>query len=256
MKLTTANIAVIMVAIIGISAASTFAITTEVADYGTPNPANGAMMMTGNVKVTQLDGDGNTIALRQSDNHIVGQGMEMIISQVFNQMNQSTAFATNADTFTRPVSHMEIGHGGEWELLMNDTNLRFPAAPGLPLCLRVAAAFANVTNGSPGVGDGFGRDTMLTGIKGVGHTQCEAPQWGTESGGAGSATCSAQANVTAQAQFTGANCNGPLTIDEAAMWNHAVQGSGTMFARNNFGGVVLNAPDTLQLDWEFTFTDS
>jgi len=34
MKLTTANIAVIMVAIVGISAASTFAITTEVADYG------------------------------------------------------------------------------------------------------------------------------------------------------------------------------------------------------------------------------
>jgi len=76
-----------MVAIVGISAASTFAITAQVLEFGAPNPANGAMMLTGSVKVTQLDGDGNTIALRQSDNHIVGQGMEMIISQVFNQMN-------------------------------------------------------------------------------------------------------------------------------------------------------------------------
>jgi len=256
MKLTTANIAVIMVAIVGISAASTFAITTGVAEYGSGNPANGALFMTGNVKVTQIDGDGNTIALRQSDNHIVGQGMEMIISQVFNEMNQSGAFPNNADVFTRPVSHMEIGHGGEWELLMNDTNLRFAAAPGLINCVRVAASFANVTNGSPGVGDGFGRDTMVTGLKGGLHTPCEIGQWGGETGGAGSATCSAQANVTAQAQFTGGNCNGALTIDEAAMWNDPTQGSGTMFARNNFGGVVLNTPDTLQLDWEFTFTDS
>ena len=256
MKFTTANIAVIMVAIVGISAASTFAITTEVADYGKPNPANGAMMLTGNVKVTQLDGDGNIVALRQSDNHIVGQGMEMIISQVFNQMNQSAAFPNNADAFTRPVSHMEIGHRGEWELLMNDTNLREPAAPGLASCVRVGALFTNVTNGLPGVGDGFGRDTLVTGVQAGLHFPCEIGQWIAEEGGADSASCGAQANVTARGTFTGANCNGPLTIDEAAMWNHPTQGSGTMFARNNFGGVVLNAPDTLQLDWEFTFTDS
>ena len=78
--------------------------------------------------------------------------------------------------------------------------------------------------------------------------------WYRETGGPNSADCSAQANVTAQAQFTGANCAGALTIDEAGMFND--NAAGTMFARNNFGGVVLNAPDTLQLDWEFTFTDS
>jgi len=256
MKLTTANIAVIMVAIVGISAASTFAITTEVADYGKTNPAIGAMMLTGNVKVTQIDGDGNTIALRQSDNHIVGQGMEMIISQVFNQMNQSGAFPNNADVFTQPVSHMEIGHAGEWELLMNDTDLRARASIDVGAqCGRVAASFSNVTNGSPGVGDGFGRDTMMTGIQAGLHFPCEIGQWAAETGGAGSATCAAQANVTAQAQFTGNDCEGPLTIDEAGMFN-ADTGAGTMFARNNFGGVVLNMPDTLQLDWEFTFTDS
>jgi hypothetical protein len=246
MKLTTANIAVIMVALVGISAASTYALSAEMDVLGKPT-GNGAMMMTGNVMVTQFDGDGNTVAFRQSDNHIVGQGMEMIISQMFKGMNGT------ADANSQPVSHMEIGHRGEWELLMNDTDLREPADDTIGACVRVAASFANVTNGLP-TGDGFGRATIMTGVQGGLHTPCEIGQWAGELGGAGSATCAAQANVTAQAQFTGALCNGALTIDEAGMFNDAA--AGTMFARNNFGGVVLNAPDTLQLDWEFTFTDS
>ena len=251
MKLTTANIAVIMVAIVGISVASTFAITTEVSEYGKPNPANGAMMLASNVKVTQIDGDGNTIALRQSGNHIVTQGMEMIISQVFNQMNGT------ADADSHPVRWMEIGHSGEWELLMNDTDLRLSADNDPPIsasCLRVDATFVNVTNGLP-TGDGYGRATIANGILAGNHAPCQGVMpLAAELGGAGSANCAAQANVTAQAQFTGANCNGALTIDEAAMFNDEF--AGTMFARNNFGGVVLNTPDTLQLDWEFTFTDS
>ncbi len=250
MKLTTANIAVIMVAIVGISAASTYAITTEVADFGKTNPANGAMMMAGNVKITHFDGEGNVLALRQSGNHIVGQGMEMIISQVFNQMNGT------ADADTQPVRWMEIGHSGEWELLMNDTDLRLSADNDPPIsatCLRVDATFMNVTG--PG-GQGFGANSLVQGIKGGLHSPCQGgPGIPGESGGTGmDAFCSAQANVTARAQFTGANCNGLLTIDEAAMFNDEF--TGTMFARNNFGGVVLNTPDTLQLDWEFTFTDS
>ncbi len=242
MKLTTANIVVIMVAVVGISAASTYALTTEL--VGKPI-GNGAMMLTGNVKVTQLDEFGNVKAIRQSDNHIVGQGMEMIISQVFNQMNGT------ADATTRPVSHMEIGHAGEWELLMNDTDLREPADDTIGTCGRVAATFANVTGPAT---NGFGAASIVQGIKAGSHTQCQVANWGTESGGPNSADCAAQANVTAQAQFTGTNCAGALTIDEAGMFNDAA--AGTMFARNNFGGVVLNAPDTLQLDWEFTFTDS
>jgi len=203
------------------------------------------MMLTGNVKVTQLDGDGNTIALRQSDNHIVGQGMEMIISQVFNQMNGT------ADATTRPVSHMEIGHRGEWELLMNDTDLREPADDTIGACIRVAATFTNVTS----LEAGYGGNTLVKGTLGGLHAPCQgAMPLAAELGGAGSADCSAQANVTARGTFTGALCNGALTIDEAGMFNSP--GAGTMFARNNFGGVVLNAPDTLQLDWEFTFTDS
>jgi hypothetical protein len=152
---------------------------------------------------------------------------------------------------------MEIGHRGEWELLMNDTDLREPADDTIGACIRVAATFQNVTEATgtgPRGGIGFGGSSLVTGIQGGLHTPCNLANWAGETGGAGSATCSAQANVTAQAQFTGALCNGALTIDEAGMFNDAA--AGTMFARNNFGGVVLNAPDTLQLDWEFTFTDS
>ena len=249
MKLTTANIAIVMVAIVGLSAASTYALTNELIDSQSPI-GNGAMMLTGNVKATHIDGDGNVIGYRQSDNHIVGQGMEMIISQVFNQMNGT------ADATTRPVSHMEIGHSGEWELLMNDTDLRLSAEDaGLGSCVRVAATFSNVTTGTPGVGVGYGRDSLVNGVLGGLHSPCQgAMPLAGELGGANSADCAAQANVTAQADFTGANCAGAATIDEAGMFNHA--SAGTMFARNNFGSVVLNAPDTLRLDWEFTFTDS
>ena len=249
MKLTTANIAVIMVAIAGVSIATTFAYTADVG-YGHPSsPAPGAMLMAGNVKVTHLNGEGEVIGIRQSDNHIVQQGMEMIISQVFNQMNGT------ADATTRPVSHMEIGHRGEWELLLNDTDLREPADATIPACVRVAATFSNVTSSTMGVGVGYGRNTIANGVLAGNHAPCQgAMPLAAEQGGANSAFCSAQANVTAQAQFTGALCNGALTIDEAGMFNSLA--GGTMFARNNFGGVVLNAPDTLQLDWEFTFTDS
>jgi len=253
MKLTTANIAVIMVAIVGISAASTYAITTEVSEFAKSNANVAGMMMLGNVKVTHIDGDGNVIGLRQSDNHIVQQGLEIIISQVFNQMN-----GTQDGIDTHPVSHMEIGHGGEWELLMNDTDLRYRASIDVGAqCGRVLATFTNVTSSTMGVGVGHGRNTIANAVLGGLHAPCQGVMpLASELGGTGmDADCSAQANVTAQAQFTGANCNGALTIDEAGMFNEDT-GAGTLFARNNFGGVVLNMPDTLQLDWEFTFTDS
>jgi len=250
MKLSTANIAVIMVALVGVSIASTFAITTDFENYGKPSAGAGAMVMTGNVKVTHIDGENNVIGLRQSDNHIVQQGMEMIISQMFKGMNGT------ADANSQPVSHMEIGHSGEWELLMNDTVLRSPASAMIPACVREPASFTNVTTGTMGVGVGYGRDSIANAVLGGLHSPCQGAQpLAAELGGAMSADCSAQANVTAQAQFVGLLCEDAVfTIDEAAMYNDIV--GGTLFARNNFGSVVLNMPDTLQLDWEFTFTDS
>jgi len=244
MKLTNANIAVIMVAVVGLSAGITFAFTAEVDFYGKPNPANGAMMLTGNVKVTHIDGEGNVIGYRQTDNHIVGQGMELILAQVFGDINLTANYDVG-EVIKRPIRFMGIGHNGEYELLMNDTNTRDPAINNVASCERVRASFANVSNGVLGFGDGS-------------TVKCSpSNEVLLETGGADSADCSAQANVTATGTFTGLLCNDPvLDIDEAGMFTEQVEGAGLMFARNNFGGVVLNMPDTLRLDWEFTFTDS
>lgn len=189
-------------------------------------------LLSGNVKVTQYDGEGNIIAYRQSENHIVETGMQMLFGQLFNTQN---------DTYTvksRPLSHMAIGDRGEWRLLYNDTDLRSPMSTPLPACARVAFFdIDNSTESGGGVSVTWGPDKS-PGL-------CAAP------------LCAAQMNVTAQATFTGANCGGGgQTIDEAAIYDEPALATGQMFARNTFGSVVLNALDTLQLDWEFTFTDT
>jgi hypothetical protein len=195
-------------------------------------------LLTGNVKVTQFDGDGNIIAYRQSDNHIVMSGMETIMAQVFGDMN-STARMPNLDsTLVHPVRFMQIGTNGERRLLHNDTSIQNPIAS----CVRQLATFNNLTIvDGPAHGYPNGCDNLAT-------------------------ACSAQMNVTATASFLGsASCN-VASIDEAGIFNNATtdttagdalgDGGGQMFARNTFGSVTLMALDTLQLDWEFTFTDS
>jgi len=62
-------------------------------------------------------------------------------------------------------------------------------------------------------------------------------------------------NITASASFSGMQC-ATASIDEAGIYTNGTLGDGAMFARNTFGEVTLNMLDTLQLDWEFTFTDS
>jgi len=231
MKLTTTNIVVIMSALIVLSAGTTFAFTQGLVDN---NSRLSGALFTGNVKVTQYDGAGNIIAYRQSDNHIVAQGMELIMRQVFDDINFS---ANNpnpginwdvAPTGEGQVKWMEIGNAGEWNLLYNDTDLRNNTGGS---CVRQNAAFTNVSSHRMPVDP---VDCLVTDPDG--------------------STCRARMNVTAMASFSGMQCSGALDIDEAGIFNNFT--SGELFARNTFGGVVLNAPDTLALDWEFTFTDS
>lgn len=194
-------------------------------------------LLTGNVKVTQYDGEGNIIAYRQSENHIVQTGMQILFGQLFNTQNDTYAVKS------RPLSHMAIGENGEWRLLYNDTNLRSPmTSPPASKAACGRVLFTSVTNSTtvPGSGESttFGPD----------HNPGICTPF---------TQCAAQMNVTASASFTGANCGGGLfTIDEAAIYDESALGAGQMFARNTFGAVVLNALDTLQLDWEFTFTDT
>ena len=238
MKLTTTNIVLIMSALIVISAGTTFAFTQGLVDN---NSRPSGALFTGNVKVTQYDGTGNIIAYRQSDNHITAQGMELIMRQIFADVNQSSAAwdipPTGADG---QVRWMEIGVGGEWELLFNDTDLRNTViASGMPGCTRFDAGIVNVSSHKYPIDPAICFDT-----------DGNPPRGGVPS------TCLARMNVTASGSFSGMQCSGALDIDEAGIFNDPTTATGEMFARNTFGGVVLNAPDTLALDWEFTFTDS
>jgi len=226
------NTRVIMATLVIAAIGGTFAFsqTIDLFGYDTPSPTGAAAFIVGNVKVTQFDGDGNVIAYRHGSNHIVETGMEVIMGQIFNTVN---------DTYTepsRPISHMAIGDNGEWRLLYNDTDMRNPISGALPACARVVLSSvvnSTATGGGPSITWGPENDPGV----------CVAPN------------CAAQMNITASASFSGMQC-ATASIDEAGIYTNGTLGDGAMFARNTFGEVTLNMLDTLQLDWEFTFTDS
>lgn len=63
----------------------------------------------------------------------------------------------------------------------------------------------------------------------------------------------AQVSINGTATFTGANC-ADASIDEAGVFT--LDTAGEMFARNTFNTVNLQSADSLQLNWDFVFTDS
>ena len=222
-----------MVTLIIASVGATLALTQgfDLVSYNEKSSPQGALL-TGNVKVTQFDKDGNIIAYRQSENHIVETGMQTIMGQVFDFVNDTYAVKSS------PVSHMAIGTQGEWRLLYNDTDLRARVSDTFPTCNRFPITTVNSTAGGGGVNPDWGPDKS--------PGTCVAPN------------CKAQMNITASASFFGGapDLCAIASIDEAGIYTDSTLGSLTMLARNNFGSVTLNALDTLQLDWEFTFTDS
>lgn len=248
MKIVTTDNRVLMAILVIASIGGTLAVVQgfDLVNYNSQNPlSTGGAMLTGNVKVIQYDENGNIKAYRQTDNHIVKEGMEVIMAQVFGGINSTSSCPTCPQYSTtlglpHPIRFMQIGTGGEWRLLHNDTNI----GNVIPACLR---QLATITNSSAAHGY-----HTLPGV-------CDD----------GANVCRAQMNVTAVANFLGsAGCN-VLSIDEAGIYDNSTTAGlgqrdgggpstndGYMFARNNFGSVNLGALDTLQLQWEFTFTDS
>jgi len=203
---------------------------------------SGAAYMVGNVKVTHLDQDGQIIGYRQGTNHITATGMTVIMAQVFQGINGSLPHPLNV---SGTVAWMEVGTDGDAsyanELRWNDTDIHAPVGGN---CIRVQATIANAS---------------------IAHTSPQNCNYdstfypGNWDGVSGRNDCAARMNVTAQADFTGANC-AALDIDEAGIFTSSSAGAfpatGLMFARNTFGSVDLGALDTLQLQWEFTFKDT
>ena len=243
MKLEMTNNRVLMAILVIASVGGTYAVVQgfDLVNLNSQTPlAPGGAMLTGNVKVIQYDETGNIVAYRQSDNHIVKEGMEIIMAQVFGGINTTTNYPSPSLGLPHPVRYMQIGTGGEWRLLHNDTNI----GNVIGTCSRQPAT---ITNSSA-------------------QGAHKYPSACTDAVGN---LCSAQMNVTAVANFLGsAGCN-VNSIDEAGIYDNSTTAAlgqrdgggpsnndGYMFARNTFGSVNLGALDTLQLQWEFTFTDS
>ncbi len=255
MKLTLPTIGVLATVIVLASVGGIYAISyssgfTELAGN---SPSMGALM-TGNVKVTQFDEDGNVIAYRHGNNHITATGMNIILGQVFAYKNATFA-DRGADEFnvTGRVSHMQIGFGGEQavyanQLAWNNTDIVDPVGgdPATSACkrIRINAPAANTSaTWNPGPPD--------PDMPHPADTSC------TQGATADRQNCAARMNFTAIATFDGAVCGGTAgTIDEAGIYTGGNAVGDQMFARNTFGSVVLGAMDTLQLEWEFSFKDA
>ncbi len=237
MKLSIPTIGVLSAVALLVSVGAIYAVSYELELSPNANPS-GAAYMIGNVKVTHFDQDGQVIGYRYGTNHITQTGMIVIMAQVFRDINSTLTLVNN----TGPVQWMEIGTEGDPvdytnALRHNDTDINTPVGGA---CIRIDATISNTTSLPP-----FSIPIGEEKSPGV----CSA-----------TTTCSAQMNVTAVAQFQGADCSA-IGIDEAGIFTASQAecdggNCGLMFARNVFGSVNLGALDTLQLEWEFTFTDS
>jgi hypothetical protein len=242
MKYVKADNRVLMLVLVIGSIGGTFAIVQGLdLDYDSKPSTVAGAMLAGNVKITQIGPDGNVIAYRQTDNHIVLRGMELIMAQVFGGVNGTYPDYSLGNP--HPVRFMQIGTGGAAPLLFNNTDIDTPVA-GACGTLRKLANIRNTT--MPG-GDGPAH--------GYNAAVGSYPLCG---GGGGEPDCFARMNVTATASFLGGGADqcASLSIDEAGIFDNSTATDGYMFARNTFGSVDLGNLDTLQLDWEFTFTDS
>lgn len=239
MKLSIPTIGVLTTVVLLVSVGAIYAVNFE-SDLSLNKSAgpSGAAYMVGNVKVTHFDKDGQVIGYRQGTNHITATGMTIIMAQVFQGINASLPNPANV---SGTVAWMEVGTDGDAsyanELRWNDTDIHAPVGGA---CIRVQSVITNSTNA---------------------HTAplaCDSSPMspGVYNGVQGRNDCAARMNVTAQADFIGANC-AALDIDEAGIFTtNSASPNGMMFARNTFGSVDLGALDTLQLQWEFTFKDT
>jgi len=255
MKLTTPTIGVLATIVILASVGAVYAgpAINDLSLTESSGPS-GAAFLVGNVKVTHFDKDGQVIGYRQGTNHITATGMAIIMGQVFSGVNATYPDQNNV---SGTVRWMEVGTGGDQDgpvaedyanvLRWNDTDIQSPILGFSPTgfqCFRKAATIDNSTQ-------------LLA------HTapnRCNFDSLLGHNGVDGADDCNARMNVTATADFDGADCeiNG---IDEAGIFTTqesvgAGNTGGLMFARNTFGSVNLGPLDTLRLEWEFTFTDS
>ncbi len=89
MKNSPKNIGLLMVTLIAISVGFTYVTVTGIHQDVELDRVSTGSLLNGNVVVRVFDDDGSIKAFRQTDNHIVVTGMEILASQLFNDTRGS-----------------------------------------------------------------------------------------------------------------------------------------------------------------------
>ncbi len=180
-----------------------------------------AGLFMGHVTLTVTDTDGNIKAYRQTDNLVVNQGENCALKLLFQEVPGAAVSGTDPDCAganTKGYKIIAIG---------NATNA-------------VASDHAKL-------GSIYPVTTNSTHITGLVPKQTTTTTW-TNSTGSGAGTT---ASVVQSATFTNTSGNAQ-TVTESGLFNSTDESTNSMFARQTFTSVSLNANDALTVQWTVT----
>jgi len=218
------NMVILLLSVTIISSAATFLTTQTLVEPSSPNDA--AFLM-GHMTLKVTDENGYVKDYRQTDNIITRSGWDTLVQTAFVGdysfiPGVSSGSPTGSDRLNGvggPFSHIGIGS--------DDGTIR-------PL-----NAFNDILGAELA---GCTRSTLAIDSNG--------------GSGGGIAQPLAVIEFTLFAGFDGSDPDCGFAISEAGVFNGTQADTGvTMFARNNFATVpALGAQDTLEIEWDFTFT--
>ncbi len=219
MKTNSKNVFIVAIALVAVSLSGTFALAD---DFQGAQLERDGIGFYGHLEAKVTDENGNVKQYIQTDNRIVGNGTDLLITRAF---SPSGGFTGTISTGIGPMTNMQLGTGTDDDATFSGgaTGLQTPAAG----CITTFTGTAN--------------NATLSG----GFAQSSATLSATFDSSVGAGAC-----------MSGSVTN----LIEAGLFNGAT-GSGTddMFARGYFGAgndVTLSGSDTLDVDWTFTFTDT
>jgi len=151
----------VMMSIVAVAIGGTYFITeaTHESSFTTQEDSG---FMSGHLEVIVYDENGNIKAYRQSDNNIVEDGIEIMAKQIF------TSLLTTTGGGDGPVSHLQVGTGGETAPL--------PAQTGLTTAISGCARVVSIHTGETSAGNSGGfadMDVTVTAtVSAVSDTDC------------------------------------------------------------------------------------
>lgn len=215
MKLGTSTLilGVALTAVAGLFGAAAFGLIGS--NNGAQTSAQTAGVITGHVTTIAQDSAGNIKEYRQSDNIIVNGGENCVLKMLFHHGGGETVGTTVCTgSNTDGWRYIQIGNGS------------------------IAAVSTDDRLHNPHNSTSFGTTSSL-------NIKAGNPTW-TNSTSTGS---SSQAKVVLSATFTNDKPSGTVTVAESGLWNSTTPNDNSLFARQAFTAITLNAADSLTVQW-------